>query len=46
VMAVTSLLGGAAGGRLAGSVRPEALRRIVVVIGLSVSVGYAVKYWF
>jgi uncharacterized membrane protein YfcA len=46
VMAVTSLAGGAAGGRVAGSVKPEALRAIVVVIGLTVSVVYAVRYWF
>lgn len=46
VMAVTSLLGGVAGGRLAGAVKPQVLRTIVVVIGLSVSVAYAIKTWF
>jgi uncharacterized protein len=46
VMAITSLAGGAAGGRVAGSVKPEVLRAIVVVIGLTVSVVYAVRYWF
>jgi len=46
VMAVTSLLGGVAGGRMAGAVRPELLRAMVVVIGVSVSVAYAVKTWF
>lgn len=46
VMAAASLLGGAAGGRLAGAVKPQLLRTIVVVIGLSVSVAYAVKTWF
>jgi uncharacterized membrane protein YfcA len=45
VMAVTSLLGGSVGGRLAGSVKPERLRAIVVVIGLAVAVVYAVKTW-
>jgi uncharacterized membrane protein YfcA len=43
VMAVTSLLGGSVGGRLAGAVQPARLRLVVVVIGLSVSVAYAVK---
>jgi hypothetical protein len=46
VMAVTSLLGGAAGGRVAGSIKPERLRMVVVVIGFSVAVGYAAKTWF
>jgi uncharacterized membrane protein YfcA len=46
VMAITSLLGGAAGGRLAGSVKPAQLRAIVVIIGTSVSVAYAVRTWF
>ena len=45
VMAITSLVGGAAGGRVAGSVRPEVLRAIVVIIGLSVSIAYAIRYW-
>jgi hypothetical protein len=34
VMAVGSLLGGAAGGRLASVVRPSTLRAIVVAVGL------------
>jgi hypothetical protein len=46
VMAVTSLLGGSVGGRLAGSVRPERLRAIVVVIGVAVAVAYGIKTWF
>jgi uncharacterized membrane protein YfcA len=45
VMAATSLLGGAGGGRLAGRVRPIVLRRIVVAVGLSVAVGYGIKTW-
>jgi uncharacterized membrane protein YfcA len=46
VMACTSLAGGAAGGRLAGTVKPQVLRAIVVVIGTSVAVVYAIKTWF
>lgn len=46
VMAVTSLAGGSAGGRLAGRVQPSRLRAIVVVIGFSVAVVYAVRTWF
>jgi uncharacterized protein len=46
VMAVTSLLGGAAGGRLAGAIKPARLRAVVVMIGLAVAVGYAIKTWF
>ena len=46
VMAVTSLAGGATGGRLAGTVKPQVLRAIVVVIGTSVAVVYAIKTWF
>ena len=46
VMAITSLLGGTVGGRLAGSVKPEWLRAIVVSIGTAVAVAYAVKIWF
>ncbi len=45
VMAVTSLLGGSVGGRLAGSIKPAHLRVVVVVIGFSVAVGYAAKTW-
>lgn len=37
VMAVGALIGGAAGGRLAGRVRPATLRWLVVAIGLVVS---------
>ncbi|HEY4376640.1 MAG TPA: sulfite exporter TauE/SafE family protein [Acidimicrobiales bacterium] len=46
VMAVTSLAGGALGGRMADRVKPARLRAMVVVIGLAVSIGYAVKIWF
>jgi uncharacterized membrane protein YfcA len=41
VMAVTSLLGGALGGRLANRLKPNVLRVAVVVFGLAV----AVKFW-
>jgi uncharacterized membrane protein YfcA len=46
VMAVTSLLGGSAGGRLAGSIKPRHLRTVVVLIGFGVALGYAVRTWF
>jgi uncharacterized membrane protein YfcA len=46
VMAVTSLLGGAGGGRLAGSIKPARLRIIVVIIGTAVSIAYAIRTWF
>jgi uncharacterized membrane protein YfcA len=40
-MAIGALCGGALGGRLAGRVRPAALRRIVVSVGISA----ALVYW-
>ena len=43
VMAAAALLGGAAGGRLAGRVKPGVLRWIVVGIGLVVALIYFVK---
>jgi uncharacterized membrane protein YfcA len=43
VMAVGALVGGALGGRLAGRVRPATLRRVVVVIGVVVSIIYFVR---
>jgi uncharacterized membrane protein YfcA len=43
VMAVGALLGGTLGGRLAGRVRPVTLRRIVVSIGILVSIIYFVR---
>jgi len=43
VMAVGALIGGAAGGRLAGKIRPAVLRRIVVVIGVVVAGVYLVR---
>ncbi|MEZ5219585.1 MAG: sulfite exporter TauE/SafE family protein [Ilumatobacteraceae bacterium] len=46
VMAVTSLAGGSAGGRLAGRVQPNRLRAIVVAIGVIVGAIYAVRTWF
>ncbi len=42
-MAAGALLGGTAGGRLAGRVRPATLRRIVVIIGVAVAVVYFVR---
>jgi uncharacterized membrane protein YfcA len=42
-MAAGALLGGAMGGRLAGRVRPEALRRLVVAIGIGVAAVYLVR---
>lgn len=43
VMAVSALLGGIAGGKLAGRVNPTALRWIVVSIGVVVSIIFFVK---
>lgn len=43
VMAVGALLGGALGGRLAGRIKPGTLRRVVVVIGVSVAIIYLVS---
>ncbi|MCK9374607.1 MAG: sulfite exporter TauE/SafE family protein [Syntrophobacterales bacterium] len=40
VMAVGALAGGALGGRLAGRIRPETLRRIVVIAGVVIAVIY------
>jgi uncharacterized protein len=43
VMAMGSLVGGTLGGRLAGRIPPGALRRIVVIIGIVVSLIYFIK---
>jgi uncharacterized membrane protein YfcA len=43
VMAVAALLGGSVGGRLAGRVRPELLRALVVTIGVVVAGVYFVR---
>lgn len=43
VMAVGALIGGALGGRLAGRVRPATLRRLVVAIGIVISIIYFVR---
>jgi hypothetical protein len=43
VMAVGALLGGALGGRLAGRVKPSSLRRIVVIIGVTVGLIYLLR---
>ncbi len=45
VMAVAALAGGALGGHLAGRVKPEVLRGIVVGFGLVVSAVYFVRLW-
>jgi uncharacterized protein len=43
VMMAGSLIGGVLGGRMAGTIKPQALRWIVVVIGVAVGVGYLLK---
>jgi hypothetical protein len=43
VMAVFALIGGNLGGRLAGRIKPSTLRKLVVVIGVIVSIIYFVK---
>jgi uncharacterized membrane protein YfcA len=43
VMAVGALIGGALGGRLAGRIQPATLRRVVVVVGILVSIAYFVR---
>ncbi len=43
VMAVGALVGGALGGRLAGRIQATTLRRIVVLIGVTVAVIYLVR---
>ncbi len=43
VMAAGALLGGAAGGKVAGTIAPEALRRVVVVVGFAVGILYLVR---
>lgn len=43
VMAIGALAGGAMGGRLAGRIKPLTLRRIVITVGLAVSVIYFVR---
>ena len=45
VMAIGSVCGGLIGGRLAGKIKPDILRRIVVLIGLAVSVYYFIQYY-
>lgn len=43
VMTVGAITGGLLGGRLAGNLKPEVLRRIVVVIGFAVAIYYFIK---
>ena len=43
VMAVGALLGGALGGKLAGRVKPSTLRRVVVTVGVAISIVYFVR---
>jgi len=40
---VGALLGGVIGGRLASRIKPETLRRVVVTIGVAVSIIYLVR---
>ena len=43
VMAVGALLGGVIGGKLAGRIKPITLRRVVVTIGIIVSILYFIN---
>lgn len=43
VMAVGALAGGAAGGRLAGRIKPITLRRIVIAVGLAAAAIYFIR---
>jgi uncharacterized membrane protein YfcA len=43
IMAIGALAGGALGGRLAGWIKPQTLRKIVITIGLVVAVIYFVR---
>lgn len=43
VMMVFALLGGTLGGKLAGKIKPNTLRRVVVVIGVIVAIIYFIK---
>jgi uncharacterized membrane protein YfcA len=43
VMAAASLAGGAAGGRFAGRINPDTLRRTVVVIGIAVGIIFLLR---
>lgn len=43
VMAIGSIVGGVIGGRLAGAISPVVLRRIVVIIGVGISIIYFVR---
>jgi len=43
VMAIGALIGGALGVRLAGRIKPTTLRRIVVIIGVTVAIIYLVR---
>jgi uncharacterized membrane protein YfcA len=42
-MAIGALAGGAVGGRLAGSVKPDTLRWIVVSVGLALAIYYWIR---
>ncbi len=45
VMALSALLGGVAGGKLAGSISPNLLRWVVVTIGIIVSIIFFIQYY-
>jgi uncharacterized membrane protein YfcA len=42
-MAIGALVGGSLGGRLAGKIKPITLRKLVMTIGLIVSLIYFIK---
>lgn len=43
VMAIGALIGGAIGGRLAGRIHPTTLRKVVVIIGIAISIIYFIR---
>jgi uncharacterized membrane protein YfcA len=45
VMAAGALIGGALGGRVAGSVKPATLRMIVIAVGLLIAAAFALDRW-
>jgi uncharacterized membrane protein YfcA len=45
-MSIGAMLGGTVGGRLANRIDSERFRIFVVIVGATLSVVYAVKYWF
>lgn len=43
VMALGALVGGSLGGRLAGRIRPATLRKVVVIVGITVAIIYLLR---